>query len=181
MKRPKISFGFCSLVCLMAWLDLGFCLRFLCCALWHEGGHLAVMKLCGVPVSGFSLSAAGAVIETAFYDEKKEFLCAAAGPLAGAVLGCFLLRVEPKTAMISMLLSLVNLLPVYPLDGGRMLRALLLRRFSAVRTERLLHMVSVCVCCVLMLLACWGTVCLQMGLWPIFAALVLLWRAGSRE
>lgn len=169
------------MICILTWLDWGFCLRFLGCVLWHEIGHLAMIRLCRVNVDELSLSAAGAVIKTRPCCWKKEFLCAAAGPLNGMILGFAVLRVCPKTAMVSFLLSLVNLLPLYPLDGGRMLRALLSMYFADGKAEKVLQTVNICVCCALMLLACWGTVCLQMGLWPIFAALVLLWRAGSGE
>lgn len=181
MRRLRISFGFCAVICLFAWVDWRFCLRFLVCALWHEMGHLAVMKLCRVPVEGVFLTAAGAVIETVFQDDKKEFLCAAAGPAAGVLLGCVLLRIYPVMAMVSLLLSVVNLLPLDPLDGGRMLRTGLSIWLPEERVAGILRFVSGMVCCVLMVLACWGTICLQMGLWPIFAALVLLWRVGARE
>ena len=179
MRRPDISFGFCAVICVLAWLDWRFCLQFLLCALCHELGHLACIALCRVKVRGISFTAAGAVIDTCLCDSKTELLCAAAGPAMGIVLGFTLLRYAPRTAMISFLLSVVNLLPLYPLDGGRMLRALLSLRFEEDTTGRILRYTTVCVCCLLMLLACWGTVCLQMGLWPIFAALVLLWRAGE--
>ena len=179
MRHLKVSFGFCAVICMLAWLDWHFCLRFLACALCHELGHLFVMWLCHVKVCGISLTAAGAVIEVGICDNKREFLCALAGPVTGVLLGFALLHNAPKTAMISFLLSAVNLLPLYPLDGGRMLRALLGLWFAEDRIQRILHYVTIFVCCSLMFLACWGTVCLQMGLWPIFAALVLLWRVGE--
>lgn len=181
MRRIRLSFGFCALVCILAWLDWRFCLRFWVCSLFHELGHLAAMGLSHVPVESMTLSAAGAVIQAEFSDYKKELFCAAAGPLAGVVFAAALLRVFPQTALISILLSVGNLLPLYPLDGGRILRALLCLFMEEHRAYRALHIVSVSCCCVLMLLACWGTVFLQMGLWPIFAALVLLWRTGAGE
>lgn len=181
MKRPKVSYGFCALVCVLAWLDWKFCLWFLLCALCHELGHLAAMKLCRVPMERLTIGLEGAVIQTAFPSYRKEILCAAAGPLTGVLLGLILLRAVPRAAIISFLLSGVNLLPLYPLDGGRIFRALILLCCQAPAAERVIHITTLLVCCVLMLLACWGAVCLQMGLWPIFAALLLLWRAGGRE
>ena len=180
MIWPKVSFGFCAAVCLLAWLDWRACLFFLGCSACHELGHLIMMKLLGVKVLAIHLGAAGAVIEAAFADYKREILCALAGPVFGVILGLALLRVMPQMALISFFLSAVNLLPLYPLDGGRILKATLLW-CCPVRAERICALVTAAVCCVLMLLACWGTVCAQMGLWPIFASLVLLWRSGSRE
>lgn len=181
MKRPEISYGFCALVCLLAWLDWKFCLWFLLCALCHELGHLAAMKLCRVPGRKITLGAEGAVIHTVFPDYKKEILCAAAGPVAGAVFGAIFLRLAPRAAIISFLLSAVNLLPLYPLDGGRILRASLLLCCSETTAAKVQRTVTIVLCCVLMLLACWAAAYWQMGLWPIFAVLVLLWRAGDRE
>lgn len=181
MKRPKISYGFCALVCLLAWLDWRFCLWFLLCALCHELGHLAAMKLCHVPLQRLTIGLEGAVIQTVFPNYQTEILCAGAGPLVGLILALVLMRIAPKAAVVSFLLSGINLLPLYPLDGGRIFRGLLMLVFPATRAERIIHIVTVLICCVLMLLACWGAVCLQMGLWPIFAALLLLWKAGGRE
>ena len=181
MRRISVSFGFCALICILAWLDWRFCLSFLLCALVHELGHLAAMKLCGISVDRITLSAGGAVIRAGFHDYKQELWCAAAGPLSGAVFALALLRIYPKIAIVSLLLSLINLLPLYPLDGGRILRALLCLWVEETRASHMLRAVTVGCCCMLMLLACWGTVCLQMGLWPIFTALALLWRAGDRE
>ena len=179
--RPKISFSFCAMICLMAWLDLHFCLWFLLGSLVHELGHLLVMKLCRVPIRGMQVGAKGAVLEVGLLDYKKELLCAAAGPAASILLGVGLLRLAPRPALVSFLLAAVNLLPLYPLDGGRMALAGLLLRHEPERAEKIMHTITFVTCCILMFLACWGTICLRAGLWPIFAAFILLWRAGDRE
>ena len=180
MIRPKVSFGFCACVCLMAWLNWRVCICFLLSSACHEIGHLLTMRLFGVPVLSVRLGGAGAVIEAIFPDYKKEILCALAGPVAGVILGLLLLRSLPQMAMVSLFLSAVNLLPLYPLDGGRILRSCLFL-LCPTWAERVCPLVTAAVCCLLMLLACWGAVRAQMGLWPIFASLVLLWRCGGRE
>ena len=181
VKRPKISYGFLALVCFLGWLDMSVCLWFLLCALCHELGHFAAMKLCRVPIGRLTIGLEGAVIQTTFPDFKTEILCAGAGPLAGLILAAILLRLVPEAAVISVFLSVVNLLPIYPLDGGRIFRGILMLAFPAHKAERIMHIVTVVLCCALMLLACWGTAYLQMGIWPIFAALLLLWRVSGRE
>ena len=157
------------------------CGWFLLASLVHELGHLLAMKLCGVRIEKIRLDACGAVIETGWMRYGTEWICAASGPLAGIALGLGALRGSPELAVISLGLSVFNLLPLYPMDGGRMLRDCLMHFCTEEHGEKILHWVTMGTCMVLMVLACWGAVVLQAGVWPIFAALVLLWRVGGQE
>ena len=89
------------------------------------------------------------------------------------------LRILPVFALVSLALAAVNLLPLYPMDGGRILRASLLSRLPPERAGRFLRLCVYLTCTTLMVGACWLTAARQAGLWPIFAALVLLCRAGN--
>lgn len=179
--KVSVSLGFCACLCILAWLDSRWTLRLLGCGAVHELGHWAILRLCGVPVVGFRLRISGAVIQTQWMDYTTEIRSAAAGPCAGLLLGAVLLRYAPETALLSIGLSAANLLPLYPMDGGRILAAALLKRLPLEKTEKILARVSFWTCGVLMVLACWGTVALQMGIWPVFAALGLLCPMGSWE
>lgn len=179
--KIRASFGFCACLCFLAWLDGRWTVRLLVCMAVHELGHWVALRLCRVPVEGFWLSLSGAVLQTGMMDYTAELRSAAAGPAAGFFLGLALLRHDPETALLSFGLTVANLLPLYPMDGGRMLADLLLRRLPLSATEKILSRVSFCTCGILMVLACWGTAVLQMGLWPIFAALGLLCRMGNWE
>lgn len=181
MRRISVSFGFCALACFIGWLNWRICLCFLTAAAVHELGHLAVIKLHHKPIRQIRIEALGAVIIIGCMDHKTEWHCALAGPVAGALFGLLLLRIWPECAVISLLLSVVNLLPLYPLDGGRILRSWAMSRFGVIRAERMISKVAVTVSCLLMLGACSCAVFLQMGLWPIFLSLALLWRADGRE
>lgn len=181
MSRPiEISFGFCAAVCTLGWLNAPLTYWLLLCIAVHESGHLAALRLAGAPVLGFRLSLRGAVIRTGLMSYGQEAVCAAAGPAASLLLGAGLLRAVPEAGLLSLGLATVNLLPLYPLDGGRILAAVLLRTAPR-QAYAVLSRVSFVVCVLLMLLACWGTAALQMGLWPIFVALILLCRAGNAE
>jgi len=181
VRLPKVTLGACALFCFLAWFDWGVCSCFLLCAFVHELGHLLAMLCCRVPIGRITIDFCGAVIEAVFPSYKTEFICAAAGPVAGVILGTVLLRLLPKAAVISFLLSFINLLPLSTLDGGRMLRSVLCICFDEESAGKYIRVVRIVVCCTLMLLACWGAVYLQMGLWPIFLALGLLWRIGTRD
>ena len=181
MRVPKFTYAFVAMVCFIGWLDWYVCLSFLLCTLVHELGHMLALKLCDVPLGQMNIGITGARIKMGFLGYGKEFLCAAAGPLVGAAFSVLVLRSMPKTAVVGFVLSAVNLLPVYPLDGGRMLRAFLcicMKEETALCTARVVSGVT---CCVLMIGACWAACCWQMGLWPVFASLVLLCRVGSRD
>lgn len=109
----------------------------------HELSHALVARRYGLRIDGITLFIFGGVAE--MRDEpdsaKTEFMMAVAGPLASIALaaGFFMLRglteglgwPGPATAvigylaMINGLLAAFNMVPAFPLDGGRVLRAAL--------------------------------------------------------
>lgn len=181
MKRLQISPGFFASLFFLAWLSLDLCRWVLLGILCHEAGHLLLLILCRVPVQGIRFRAWGAVLLTEETSYQKELLCALAGPAASIALGAALMRSFPHCAVISFLFAAVNLLPLYPLDGGRALRCLLLLLLSQETAERILKGITILTCCALMVLACWVSILRQAGLLPIFAALLLLCRAGEQS
>ena len=111
----------------------------------HELSHALVARARGVSVRSITLFALGGVatMEHPAPDAKTEFWIAAAGPIASVAigLGCYALAaslgwsphvdVSPSTAVLGWLgyvnisLAVFNLIPGFPLDGGRILRAIL--------------------------------------------------------
>ena len=111
----------------------------------HELAHALVARSRGVSVRSITLFALGGVatMEYPAPDAKTVFWIAVAGPIASVVigLGCYALAVSlgwapqadvsPATAVLGWLgyinisLAVFNLIPGFPLDGGRILRALL--------------------------------------------------------
>ena len=101
----------------------------------HEAGHLLAIRLLGAPMSKIRVGCRGAKIHTCFSDPWREFLCAAAGPAAGLLL-LLAARWFPRIAVCGLVQSIYNLLPVYPLDGGRMLFCVL-ERMAPGKAEKL--------------------------------------------
>ena len=114
--------------------------------LLHELAHSLVAKSRGLRVRAITLFALGGVsqIESEPSDAKAEFWIAIVGPLTSAAIGFILVLgahisggwapgTEPETPVIAVLLWLgyinimlaaFNMIPGYPLDGGRVLRAI---------------------------------------------------------
>ena len=92
----------------------------------HEAGHLIALMLIGAPPDGIHFTISGPVILYHQPEEQwKVVFCALSGPFLGLLLFCAFFRAWPECAGISLLLSIMNLLPVLPLDGGRAMNALL--------------------------------------------------------
>ena len=87
----------------------------------HELCHLIVIWFCGGRVEYLHLNAGGAQIGMVDLSAWQEALCALAGPLGGLVLVFFGRRI-PRVAVCALLQSAYNLLPLYPLDGGRVVK-----------------------------------------------------------
>ena len=95
----------------------------------HEAGHIAAIRLLGLKLTGLSIEAGGLEISyRGDREPRRELLIAAAGPLAGFLAAALFPALGERgrlAAGVSVLLSLFNLLPTRPLDGGRMAELLL--------------------------------------------------------
>lgn len=101
-------------------LPLDWFLSALLAAAFHELCHLAAVFLLGGKVSAARIGAGGAVIDAELTTPFREFLCALAGP-AGSLLLLALCHHVPKVAICAGVQGIFNLLPIFPLDGGRIL------------------------------------------------------------
>ncbi len=120
-------------------------LLFFAAIIAHELSHAAVAKIRGLPVRSITLFALGGVaqIEKDAADAKTEFWMGIAGPIASVIIGLACLAIAfvlgwrppemPQTPIPAMLmwlgiinigLAIFNMIPGFPLDGGRVLRAI---------------------------------------------------------
>lgn len=89
----------------------------------HELGHILAVFLLKGQITRIRIGVGGAVIAGEDLGVVKNSICVIAGPLFGAM-PLLLVRFFPRIGLISLLLSAYNLLPFWPLDGGRILAIL---------------------------------------------------------
>lgn len=126
IKRFPIEFsltpGSCFLSALLLLiLPLKLLLAVFFAASIHELFHLLAILACRVPILQIRIIAGGAEIHTAPMPLFLELLCALAGPV-GSLFCLLLARDFPLLALCGFLQGIYNLLPLYPLDGGRVFR-----------------------------------------------------------
>src|SRR3984893_8215577 len=136
-----------------------FCLLVFLCVLLHELGHAFAAKAYGIRTVDITLLPIGGVARMERMPEKpaQELVVAIAGPLVNVVIASTLLFVLAVTGDLdfgelmdptrfnamwallytNVMMVLFNLIPAFPLDGGRVLRALLATRFSYERATQI--------------------------------------------
>lgn len=125
MKRPDLSVSAGAYLAAAAGvllLPLNWLISAAMAAAVHELGHLLALKCCHVDIFGIAVGAFGAKISTGAMSPLQELVCAAAGPLCSLAL-LLLADAAPVLAMIGLAQGLFNLLPFYPMDGGRVISA----------------------------------------------------------
>ncbi|MDH3440258.1 MAG: site-2 protease family protein [Gammaproteobacteria bacterium] len=126
-----------------AWMGIASAIGVFFSIVFHEFSHSMVARQFGMPIKGITLFIFGGVAEMEEEppSPKSEFLMAIAGPLASFLLAFIFSRIEAigvlrgwptpvigvsgAMAYINTVVAVFNLVPAFPLDGGRMLRAAL--------------------------------------------------------
>jgi Zn-dependent protease/CBS domain-containing protein len=123
----------------------------------HELGHSLVAMRFGFPIASITLWLFGGVAQLTEMPEdwKQELYIAVAGPIVSILLGVLsygaFLLVDPNgstitaglrfvlgyLALMNVVLAVFNMLPGFPMDGGRVLRALLARTRPYARATQL--------------------------------------------
>ncbi len=142
-------------------------------AIFHEICHYLAVRVTGGNVWEIRVGMGGAVMQTSALTRGQELICAVAGPMGSFCL-LFLCRVFPRLAICGLIQGVFNMLPVFPMDGGRILRCML-EGFFPSRGERLSLWVEWVVRMWLLMLSLVLMVKCSWGIYP--ALVVFLWIA----
>ncbi len=166
--------------------------------LLHELAHSLVARRRGLPVKNITLFIFGGVsnIEQEPRDPGIEFQVAVVGPLTSILIGvvCFLLQLPLRgtnspleeilfyLAVTNLLLGVFNLIPAFPLDGGRVLRSIIWKISGSMRqATRAASITGQIIAYLFILLGIWlfFTVSILDGIWLGFIGWFLLSSAQS--
>lgn len=157
----------------------------------HELAHALTARHYGIPTKDITLYPIGGMASLAFMpkDPKQELTIALAGPLSNGVfalasLWCLFLVEENGIAfrlisyfvVINIFLGLFNLLPAFPMDGGRVLRAYLVKRKGYVGATKIAAQVGRYAAVGLGILGLVGILSPMIVIIAVF-----IWLAGSAE
>jgi stage IV sporulation protein FB len=138
-----------------AWTSLVFMILLFLCVLAHEFGHVFAARGFGVQTPDVTLLPIGGVARLERIPEEpgQEFVIAIAGPVVNVVIALGLIAfagadlsmrhlaavesshvsMVDRLASVNLFLALFNLIPAFPMDGGRILRSLLALRLGFAR------------------------------------------------
>ena len=173
------------------------------CVVLHELGHALAARRFGIATRDIVLLPFGGVARLERMPERpqQELLVASAGPAVNAAIAVLLALLLAVTRhptalddlrgglienllLVNVLMVLFNLLPAFPMDGGRVLRALLALRLSHARATRVATLVGQGAA---LLLAVAGPALFHSGMLVVVALFVFLAAgqeramAGARE
>lgn len=115
--KIRIEYSFVLMISFAVLFSAENLVNLLLFSMCHEAGHLIALILCGARADSLTFSYYGLALKySSALPRLRELIVIAAGPLVNLILYC-VFRDD-----VNFVLFVLNMLPVYPLDGGRILR-----------------------------------------------------------
>ena len=168
--KIRISGVACTIFALaLLILPLRWVLAALIAGIVHELFHIAAIYLCGGKISTITVGSADATISVSSMSCGRELLCALSGPFGG-LLTLIFARYIPRIAVCAAFQSLYNLLPIYPLDGGRAVRCIAQILIPKHSDKICRYFEIACIVC-MVCLGVYACIWLRLGLLPLLVAM----------
>lgn len=164
-----------ALLCLtvpLDWLIAG-----ILAACVHELCHMGTVRFLGGRIHSLHIGGAGAIFETTPMEPFREFICVLAGP-AGSFALLALSQICPKLALCGLVQGMFNMMPVYPLDGGRALSCAARALLSSQKAGWVCLTVRRLTVLVLIVLSMMGIFVYKLGAFSVIFILLLLCRTA---
>jgi Zn-dependent protease/CBS domain-containing protein len=183
------------------WTRVLFVLTLFACVIFHELGHSLVAMRYDIPVSSITMYPIGGVAAIEKQPEpKQEFWIALAGPAVNVVIAAILyvvLAIQGQTSTLTqtvsseqigtgsflpallglnILLVLFNLIPAFPMDGGRVLRAVLAMNIGSARATAIAARIGQFIA---IAAGCWAIFSRPLNPWYLLIAFFVYLGAGQ--
>lgn len=155
----------------------------------HELCHVRAANYFGISCKKITLYVFGGAAHIDIlsnYSARKEFFIALAGPLSSFAIAIILIPFSnyenlnnmnflTTMCLMNFMLAIFNLLPLFPMDGGRILRSSLSFFISPLKANKIVFLISICLGILLMI---WN---LMNGISTLFFIIPLMIFAGYAE
>lgn len=151
--------------------------------LLHELGHAITGITLGLKIKKININVFGLSIEFENYGKERinnKIIIDMAGPAINII--SFIVAVifkNEEIAYINILLAIINLLPIYPLDGGRIVKNLLLKKYNYKQVVGYTEKISKNT--LIIITAISSIVILYIKNFGIFLVIIYLWSIALKE
>jgi len=137
----------------------------------HESCHYIAIRLLGGQVTALRLRLFGVIMETSPLSTKKEAAAAIAGPMS-FLLVLPLVKYVPRLSLCVFLQSTFNLIPLLPLDGGRVAKCF----FCLIRSNRAFSIFQRAIIILLIFIVAYISIRFLLGPAPLILVGILYFR-----
>lgn len=149
----------------------------------HEIGHIISGILLGLKINKLELNIAGISLEFKNYGKERKInniIIDLAGPVINLLSAIIGLWIQSEIIIyVNAMLFIINMLPIYPLDGGRILKNILLYKNTYKQTIKMIETISKYTLIILSIFA--SILILSFKNISIFVLIIYLWGIYIKE
>ena len=149
----------------------------------HEIGHIISGILLGLKINKLELNIAGISLEFKNYGKERKInniIIDLAGPVINLLSAIIGLWIQSEIIIyVNAMLFIINMLPIYPLDGGRILKNILLYKNTYKQTIKMIETIAKYTLIILIIFA--SILILSFKNISIFVLIIYLWGIYIKE